>query len=76
METAAETVLTGLVNQRDALLVSGTLRISPKGTESLFSGAITETRRTTLRTMLSTLRTEALNILLRKKRFGIWGEAA
>jgi hypothetical protein len=74
--TSAETVLNGLVNQRDALLVSGSLQVSQKGIETLFSGSRTEKRQAALQTKLSDLRINALNVMLRKKQKGVWGEAA
>ena len=74
--TTAETVVNGLVNQGDALLVSGNLRVSEKGIETLFSGSRTDSRQTALQTKLSDLRIDALNVMLRKKQKGVWGEAA
>jgi hypothetical protein len=71
--TAAETTINALLNQRDALLVSGKLSVSQKGTETLFAGSRTEKRRAELRTRLSGARIEALNVILRKKWRGIWG---
>lgn len=75
-QTAAETVLNSLVNQGNAVLVSGTLRISPKGIATLFEGARTEARMSHLRAFLSELRTEALNVMLRKNMSKLWGVAA
>lgn len=74
--TSAETVLNGLVNQGDALLVSGSLQVSQKGIETLFSGSRTDKRQAALQTKLSHLRIDALNVMLRKKQKGVWGEAA
>jgi hypothetical protein len=74
--TAAETALNGLVNEGNALLVSGTLCVSKKGIQTLFARAKTDVRRTKLLRMLSQLRNDALNIMLRKRRRKIWGEAA
>jgi hypothetical protein len=74
--TAAETAIIALLNQRDILLVSGTLSVSQKGIETLFAGSRTDKRRTALRATLSEARIEALNIILRKQRRRIWGEAA
>lgn len=74
--TAAETVVNGLINQRDALLLSGDLKISDKGIKTLLSGSITDKRLATLRTMLYDLRIDALSVMLRKKQKGVWGEAA
>ncbi len=75
-QTAAETVLNSLVNQGNALLVSGTLHISNKGIESLFAGTRTGKRKSQLQSLLFDLRTEALNVMLRKRRHRLWGEAA
>ncbi len=75
-QTAAETVLNFLVNQGNAILLSGTLRISQKGIDTLFAGARTETRKTHLRSLLFQLRTEALNVMLRGRRERLWGVAA
>jgi len=74
--TSAETVVNGLVNQGDALLVSDSLRVSQKGIETLFSGTRTDKRQAALQTKLYDLRIDALNVMLRKKRKGVWGEAA
>jgi len=75
-QTAAETVLNALVNQGNAILVSGTLRISQKGVDTLFAGARTEIRKSQLRSFLSQLRMEALNVMLRRRRDRLWGVAA
>ncbi len=74
--TAAETVINSLVNQRDALLVSGNLKISQKGIETLFSRSRTVKRQAIFMTVLSDLRIAALNTMLRKKWKGVWGDAA
>jgi hypothetical protein len=75
-QTAAETVLNALVNQGNAILVSGTLRVTEKGVATLFAGARTSTRKSQLRSFLSQQRTEALNVMLRGRRSRLWGEAA
>ena len=74
--TAAETVVNGLINQRDALLISGNLKISEKGIQALLTGSGTNRRQAELQTLLSNHRIDALNVMLRKKQKGIWGEAA
>lgn len=74
--TAAETVMNGLVNNGDALLVAGHLRISEQGVKKLFAAAGTERREKELRGMLSKLRTQALNHTLRHRHNRFWEEAA
>ena len=75
-QTAAETVVNGLVNNGDALLVSQNLIISSKGEENLFAGAGSTRRLEALKEMISELRTIALNGLLRRRYKKFWGKAA
>ena len=75
-KTAAETVLNTLVNQGYAVLISGALRISKKGIDSLYAGARTAIRKAELRIFLSQRRIEALNVLLRKRKYRLWGDVA
>jgi hypothetical protein len=70
--TAAETVVNALINQGDALLTSGSLRVSSKGMRRLFSGSRTDKRHTHLLGVLSALRVSALNVTLRKNRKKVW----
>jgi len=80
-KTAAETVLNALVNEGNAVLVSGTLRISEQGIERLFAEARTMKRESSRRHFMFRHRTEALNVMLRKRnvmrkeRSRLWGVA-
>ena len=74
--TAAETVSNGLINNGDALLLSGRLTVSPKGVHRLLAAYGTERRRAALRSLLSELRILALNSMLRRRFKSFWGEAA
>jgi hypothetical protein len=75
-QIAAETILNGLVNRGDALLVSQYLTISGKGIERLQTSAGSDRRLDTLKDMLSELRISALNGMLRRRYKSFWGEAA
>lgn len=71
----AETVVNGLINKGDALLVSQCVRISRRGVETLFADAGTARRLADLKGALSNLRILALNGQLRKRYKRFWGEA-
>lgn len=78
-QLTAETVVNGLINNGDALLMSRNVIISRKGIETLFERAGSARRLASFKEMLSELRIYALNGALRRrskthKRF--WGEAA
>jgi len=75
-EISAETVVNGMINKGDALLVSQNVVISKKGVETLYSGAGSARRLATLKGFLSGLRISALNGQLRKRYKSFWGEAA
>jgi hypothetical protein len=72
----AETVINGLINNGDALLVSQNVTISKKGIETLYAGAGSARRLASLKNLLSELRISALNGLLRRRYKRFWGEAA
>ncbi|MBI4546862.1 MAG: hypothetical protein HY707_02705 [Ignavibacteriae bacterium] len=74
-ETAAETVINGLVNNGDTLLVSGRLTVSKKGIETLLQAPRSDRRYEVLKGILSELRTMALNAMLRRQHKHFWGEA-
>jgi hypothetical protein len=71
---AAETVVNGLINKGDALLISQSVTISKKGIVSLHSGAGSARRLAILKSMLSELRTIALNGMLRRRHKRFWEE--
>jgi hypothetical protein len=73
---SAETVVNGMINKGDALLVSQNVVISKKGVETLYAGAPTARRLASLKKFLSGLRISALNGQLRKRYKSFWGEAA
>ncbi len=75
-ETAVETVINGLINNGDALLISRNLTISKKGIEKLIVGAGSIRKLETLMEMFSSLRIIALNGMLRRRYKHFWGEAA
>ncbi len=75
-QIAAETVVNGMINNGDALLVSQNVTISKKGIETLHAGAGSARRLTSLKEMLSKLRISALNGMLRRRYKGFWGKAA
>jgi hypothetical protein len=75
-QIAAETVVNGMINNGDALLVSQNVTISKKGIETLYAGAGSARRLGTLKDMLSDLRISALNGMLRKRYESFWGEEA
>lgn len=72
----AETVVNGLINNGDALLVSRYVKISPKGIKTLYTGAGSSRRLEILKEILSSKRIFALNTMLRKRYKGFWGEVA
>ena len=74
--TVAETVINNLVNKRDARLVSDKILISKKGLETLYAGSQTDKKQTDIKLKLSGFRMDALKILLRKRKKGVWGVAA
>jgi hypothetical protein len=71
----AETVVNGLINKGDALLVSQNVTISRKGVETLFADAGTARRLANLKGVLSNLRILALNGQLRRRYNRFWEEA-
>jgi hypothetical protein len=71
----AETVVNGLINQGNALLISQSVTISTRGVEKLFVEAGTARRIADLKELLSKLRILALNGQLRKRYKGFWKEA-
>lgn len=73
---SAETVVNGMINNGDALLVSQNVVISKKGVEMLYAGAGSARRLSSLKGFLSDLRISALNGQLRKRYKRFWGEAA
>jgi hypothetical protein len=73
---SAETVVNGMINKGDALLVSRNVVISKKGVETLYSGTGSARRLASLKGFLSGLRISALNGQLRKRYKSFWGEAA
>jgi hypothetical protein len=73
---SAETVVNGMINKGDALLVSQNVIISDKGVETLYAGAGSAKRLASLKGLLSDLRISALNGQLRKRYKSFWGEAA
>ena len=73
---SAETVVNGMINKGDALLVSRNVVISKKGVETLYSGTGSARRLASLKGFLSGLRISALNVQLRKRYKSFWGEAA
>lgn len=73
---AAETVVNGMINNGDALLVSQNVVISRKGIETLYSDAGSAKRLANLTEFLSKLRISALNGQLRRRYMQFWGEAA
>ena len=75
-EIASETVVNGMINNGDALLVSQNVVISQKGVETLYAGAGSGRRLATLKGFLSGLRISALNGQLRKRYKRFWEEAA
>jgi hypothetical protein len=75
-EIVAETVVNGMINNGDALLVSQNVVISQKGVETLYAGAGSARRLATLKGFLSGLRISALNGQLRKRYKRFWEEAA
>jgi hypothetical protein len=74
-QIAAETVVNGLINKGDALLVSQNVTISRKGIDTLYTEAGSARRRAALEDVLSKLRLSALNGMLRKRYKRFWGEA-
>jgi hypothetical protein len=73
---SAETVVNGMINKGDALLVSENVIISDKGVETLYAGAGSAKRLANLKEFLSDLRISALNGQLRRRYKRFWGEAA
>lgn len=73
---AAETVVNGMINNGDALLVSQNVIVSKKGVETLYAGTGSARRLTTLKELLSSLRISALNGQLRKRYKQFWEGAA
>lgn len=73
---SAETVVNGMVNKGDALLVSQNVIISEKGVGTLYGDAGSARRLTNLKGFLSGLRVSALNGQLRKRYKRFWGEAS
>lgn len=73
--TAAETIVNGLVNNGDALLVSQNLRLSKKGVDTLFASAGSAKRLSSMREILSKQRIQGLNATLRKGYKRFWSEA-
>jgi len=73
---AAETVVNGMINNGDALLVSQNVTISKKGIETLHAGAGSARRLASFKEMLSKLRISALNGMLRRRYKRFWREAA
>jgi len=73
---SAETVVNGMINNGDALLVSQNVVISEKGVETLFTGTGSARRLADLKALLSRLRIYALNAQLRKRYKKFWGKAA
>lgn len=71
----ADTVVNGLINKGDALLVSQNVTISKKGVETLFADAGTARRLANLKGVLSNLRILALNGQLRRRYNEFWKEA-
>jgi hypothetical protein len=75
-QIAAETVVNGLINKGDALLVSENVVISRKGVKSLLASPVSARRLASLKEFLSALRIYALNGQLRRRYKAFWGEAA
>lgn len=73
---SAETVVNGMINNGDALLVSRNVQISQKGIETLYSGAGSARRLADLRVFLSSLRISALNGQLRRRYKSFWEDPA
>ena len=73
---SAETVVNGMINKGDALLVSQDVRISDKGVKTLYDAAGSARRLSDLKAFLSGLRISALNGQLRKRYKRFWGGAA
>jgi hypothetical protein len=73
---SAETVVNGMINNGDALLVSQNVIISKKGVETLYAETGTARRLASLKGFLSGLRISALNGQLRKRYKTFWGKAA
>jgi len=72
----AETVVNGLINNGDALLVSQNVTISRKGVEKLFADEGTARRAADLKGVLSNLRVSALNGQLRRRYKRFWERRA
>ena len=75
-QISAETVVNGMINSGEALLVSQNVVISEKGVETLYAGAGSARRLTDLKGFLGSLRISALNGQLRKRYKRFWEEAA
>lgn len=73
---SAETVVNGMINKGDALLVSQSVVISEKGVQTLYAGTGSARRLADLQSFLSGLRISALNGQLRKRYKRFWEEAA
>jgi len=72
--TVAETVINGLINERKAACISGSLSITPKGIDNLVYNSNTWARSDFTSHSLTSMRLEALNLMLRKKYSRIWAE--
>ncbi|MGC2421970.1 MAG: retron St85 family effector protein [Candidatus Acidiferrales bacterium] len=73
---SAETVVNGMINNGDALLVSQNVVIAERGVETLYARAGSARRLASLKGLLSGLRISALNGQLRKRYNNFWGKAA
>jgi hypothetical protein len=74
-KTSAEAVLNSLINERKATIRSDNFFVTQEGIDDLIYSDTSIRRSNLLSKFLSNLRIDALNLILRREYWRIWGEA-